>query len=240
MNVYTDIENNKNYQQKASIIIICSSLLTLCLYIIPFLHFIAYPFLLISTLVHEMSHGIGAILVGGHFDHFQMFFDGSGAASIKGHFGRLSTAFIAASGLLGPSIMAACLISFIPSKKKSRGILGVLGLILCISLVLVVRNVFALIFIGILIFLCFFFALGKGKNYAQSWVGFLAMQLALSVFSRSDYLFTKTAQTSLGPMPSDVEQIAQALFLPYWFWGALIGFFSVAVLFYSAKSIYKN
>jgi hypothetical protein len=31
-------------------------------------------------------------------------------------------------------------------------------------------------------------------------------------------------------MPSDVAQIAEALWLPYWFWGGLLAVVSVAVL----------
>ena len=69
----------------------------------------------------------------------------------------------------------------------------------------------------------------------QGWIPrftlvFLAVQLALSVFSRSDYLFTSVARTGAGPMPSDVAQMASALFLPFWFWGAACGALSLAVL----------
>ena len=49
---------------------------------------------------------------------------------------------------------------------------------------------------------------------------FIAVQLGLASFSRADYLFTAVAQTSAGPMPSDVAQIETALWLPYWVWGA--------------------
>jgi peptidase M50B-like protein len=58
----------------------------------------------------------------------------------------------------------------------------------------------------------------------------IAVQLALAVFSRSDYLFTQTAMTSAGPAPSDVTVMASALFLPYWFWGVLCGALSLALL----------
>ena len=56
------------------------------------------------------------------------------------------------------------------------------------------------------------------------------VQLSLSVFSRADYLFTREAVTATGTVPSDVSQIAEALILPYWFWGACCGALSVAVL----------
>lgn len=72
--------------------------------------------------------------------------------------------------------------------------------------------------------------LKAGKPVAQFAAVFIAIQLSLSVFSRSDYLFTATAHTAQGPAPSDVAQLAQALFLPYWFWGGLMALLSIAVL----------
>jgi hypothetical protein len=50
------------------------------------------------------------------------------------------------------------------------------------------------------------------------------------VFSRGDYLFMDTAHTVAGTYPSDVANMSTALFLPYWFWGALCGGFSVITL----------
>ena len=64
------------------------------------------------------------------------------------------------------------------------------------------------------------------KNAAFATVMFVSVQLALSVFSRGDYLFTPNA----GPFPSDVANMATSLFLPYWFWGLVCGGFSLAVL----------
>ena len=50
------------------------------------------------------------------------------------------------------------------------------------------------------------------------------------VFSRADYLFTDVAHTGAGPAPSDVAYMAEALFLPYWFWGLFCGGLSLAIL----------
>ena len=79
----------------------------------------------------------------------------------------------------------------------------------------------------------------QAKAHAQTLVTFLAAQLSLSVFSRSDYLFTDVAQTSAGTMPSDVAQMADALWLPYWFFGALCGVFSIGVLVFGIKRIFR-
>jgi len=179
--------------------------------------------MLLSTLVHEMGHGVAAILVGGEFHSFKMWANGSGVASTSGsgqYFGR---AFVAAAGLVGPAIVASIFFAFMGSVKKSQVMLATFAIILALSIVLVVRNVFGIAFVFIVCAICFYFSLAKGKDYAQVVLAFFATQLSLSVFSRSDYLFTATALTSAGEMPSDVQQISNALFLPYWFWGALCG-----------------
>jgi hypothetical protein len=65
---------------------------------------------------------------------------------------------------------------------------------------------------------------------AQLTLVFVAVQMALSVFSRGDYLFTEHAHTGVGLMPSDVAHMAEALGGPYWMWGAVCGAFSLLVL----------
>jgi hypothetical protein len=95
---------------------------------------------------------------------------------------------------------------------------------------LVVRNTFGFLFIGAVGVVALGLASRASKGMAQVAVVFVATQLALSVYSRSDYLFTDVAQTGAGPMPSDVAHMADALFLPYWFWGGACGLFSMAVL----------
>ena len=66
--------------------------------------------------------------------------------------------------------------------------------------------------------------------WAQGVLVFLAVQLALSVFTRGDYLFTEVARSSAGAMPSDVAVIAAHLGGPYWAWGLACGLVSVLVL----------
>ena len=64
----------------------------------------------------------------------------------------------------------------------------------------------------------------------------MAVQLSLSVFSRADYLFTETA----GAGPSDVAQMADALFLPYWFWGIVCGAISGLVLLSGIRTFSRS
>ena len=59
---------------------------------------------------------------------------------------------------------------------------------------------------------------------------FLAVQLAITVFTRADYLFMATAHTSGGDLPSDTASIAKALGGSYLIWGVVVGAISLVVL----------
>lgn len=89
----------------------------------------------------------------------------------------------------------------------------ILGAGLLLVALFLVRNAFGLWFTALLAAACFVVAL-RAPRLSQGFVVFLAVQLALAVYSRGDYLFTKTAVTAAGAGPSDVAVIAGALFLP--------------------------
>jgi hypothetical protein len=216
-----------------------STLITFGFYIIPFGSFIGYPFVMLSTLVHEMGHGLTALAVGGRFESFQMWSNGSGVAQIGGFSNRFASALVSAGGLLGPACAAA--LGFILSRKESlaRLTFTILGVFLVASEFLWVRNSFGWIFVGVLAGIYLWLAQQPKGWLAQAALVFFSLQLSLSVFSRADYLFTPLAHTSAGVMPSDVAQIADALFLPYWFWGGVCAAFSGLVLFLGLRTALK-
>ncbi|HEX7966570.1 MAG TPA: M50 family metallopeptidase, partial [Stellaceae bacterium] len=74
-------------------------------------------------------------------------------------------------------------------------------------------------------------AIGARPAHAQAVLVFLGVQLALSVYTGGGYLFTQyvTIQNDQYT-PSDTQQMSQALFLPYWFWGMVCAAFSALVL----------
>lgn len=215
---------------RARLTLFLSVAITIALYVIPYGHTVAYPLLLISTLVHELGHGLAAMLVGGNFERFVMWSDGSGTAFSSGSFNGLERAFIAAGGLVGPALGAVfCLVSA-RRPSTARYCMGAIGFLLLLAEVMVVRNLFGLVFVGVLALVCLSLAFRAG-HLVQLALVFLGVQLALSVYSRSDYLFMAEAQTATGTAPSDAQAIAEAIGIgPYWFWGGLCGVFSLVVL----------
>lgn len=235
----TDISDDQARQ--AALFLVGSIIVTVLLYyVIPYGRQIGRPLMLLSTLAHEMGHGIAGVLVGGTFVKFEMWWDGSGVATSSGNFGRLASAFISAGGLVGPAIVAAIGFAVGRTPKGARNALWVFGIGLILANILVVRNFTGIVFVAAVAGVCLFVA-AKGKPWvSQLTLLFIASQLALSVFSRSDYLFTATANTASGPMPSDVANMADNLFLPYWFWGAACGLFSIAVLWVGLRAFFGS
>ncbi len=230
---------NPNNSSSLRVWLLVSTALTLGLYVAPMGRWLSWPLVLISTLAHEMGHGIAALLVGGKFQQFVLFADASGMATTQ-FSGRLSSAFVSAGGLVGPALTAA--LCFVLARKAAwcRAIHGIVALLLSLALLLVVRNVFGFAFIALLAVIHGAVALKASPRVAQVLLLFLGTQLALSVFSRGDYLFTAVAVTGAGTLPSDVAQMAQALWLPYWFWGGVCGVLSLAVLALGLRVAWKS
>lgn len=196
----------------------------------PWGFFVGWPLVLFSTYAHEMSHGVAALLVGGQFESFRMWADASGIAQTASRGGPLASAAISAGGLLGPAVAAAAL--FIAGCRPATARIGLaaLGVLMLASDVLLVRNGFGLVFVGAAgaLFVVLARALSAGR--AQGLVLFLAVQLAITVFTRADYLFMAVARTSGGELPSDTAAIAKALGGSYLLWGVVVGAISLAVL----------
>jgi hypothetical protein len=221
------------------LMLLLSGVLTFILYRFSAGQVLAYPLMLLSTLAHELGHGVTALLVGGRFERFEMWSDGSGMAMWGGSGGRLQSALVAAGGLVGPALVAALAFACGRTARGARRALLAASFFLALALVLVVRNTFGVVFVLAVFGLCLLVGLKASDEIAQLILVFLALQLALSVFSRGDYLFTPIARTAQGEMPSDVGQIAAALLLPYWFWGGLCGLFSVAVLGFGLRVYWR-
>jgi hypothetical protein len=235
-----DAEPGRRHEQAvARAVFVVSLLATALLYALPQLRVIAYPLVLLSTLAHEMGHGLAALLVGGKFVSFDLFSDGSGIAHTAGVSSRVGTAFVSAGGLVGPSCAAA--VTFLAGRRptSARLFLTALCVATLIALVVVVRSSFGWFFMAGFALVLAWLVAKSGRRWPQIGLVFLGTQLGLSVYSRADYLFTQVAQTSAGPMPSDVAAMAEALLFPYWFWGALCGGFSILVLLFGARTLWK-
>jgi hypothetical protein len=99
---------------------------------------VLYPFKLLATWLHELSHGLAMILTGAGFDRVVIYRDTSGLAYAYTSVGAFGTAIIAAAGYMGTPLWGALLLVITPNAKAARTALIVLGSLLVITTLLVI------------------------------------------------------------------------------------------------------
>ena len=221
---------DRDAARRAKYALVGSIVITLGLYLVPGGRFVAYPLMLFSTLVHELGHGLTAIVCGGDFESMQLFADGSGVAQHRGALSPVGGALVAAGGLVGPAIGAALAFALGRHAKAARITMAIFAAFLALMVVLFIDNAFGRIFTGLIALGLGYLCVRHKPEVSQLAIVFVGVQLALSVFSRGDYLFTDAAHTGAGVLPSDTAQMATALGGTYWMWGLVCGGFSILVL----------
>ena len=115
--------------------------------------YVLYPFKIFSTWVHEMCHGMAAILSGGYCAKLEIFPDGSGLATTASQ----HRGFVASAGYAGTSVTGGLLLLFRRTTLgPTIGTIG-LGFILILSVLLYVRNEWGMLALsveGIVLLLC--------------------------------------------------------------------------------------
>ena len=204
--------------------------LTAALFVVPGGTVIGRPLVWAATLFHELGHAVATAAAGGDVVAVRVYADGSGVTQGRRPPGRLRSAFVAAGGLVGPAMFAGLLFAAGRRRRYARAAAVALGAALLLGVPFTLRGPIAVLLAVVLGVAGVLLGVRARAALAQIAMLFLAVQLALSVFSSREYLFTATAQTGIGPVPSDSAQIATALGGPYWFWGAVCGVVSVVIL----------
>ncbi|HWM88569.1 MAG TPA: M50 family metallopeptidase [Kofleriaceae bacterium] len=216
---------------RARRVVLISAAVTLALFVVPYGDLIARPLLYLSTLVHELGHGLAAMMAGGRFVRLEMWSDGSGVAQTLTVVGsKWQPALTLAGGLIGPAVAAALGFAVARRASWSRWGLGAIGLLLVWAMIFKVRTGFGLVVTGAVAGGALLVAWRARAEWAQMVLVFLSVQLALSVFSRGDYLFMEKAQTGAGVGPSDTAALGQVLGGPYWLWGGVCAALSLVAL----------
>lgn len=146
-----------------------------------------------------------------------------------GNPGRIKTALIASGGLIGPTVAGITMLLLSSSPRFARRVLAVLAALVMVSMVLWSRNPF-----GVFFLLATASVFGLGARFlpdagASFLLHLIAVTLCLSWFNDLDYMFSGHAVVGGMVHASDSAVIAQALWLPFWFWGGLIALFSLSL-----------
>src|SRR5664279_1942767 len=205
---------------------------------VPFGQEALYPLTLFTTWVHEMGHGLTALILGGHFTELKIFSNASGLAYSYAGDG-VPRGLVAAGGLLAPPIVGALLIAVVHGPRRARIALSILAGAIVLSLVIWVRSITGWIAMPVVAF-----ALGW-----TAWRGFkegpeaacqrrmvvvaqvLGVVLALDTLTRMvGYVFEKQVTVDGKVSPSDISTVANNLGGSYVLWGLLITLIAVGLL----------
>ena len=190
---------------------------------------IIYPFRLFATWAHEMGHGIGALITGNSFVDLELYRSLGGQARVGGADG-ISQVIVSSLGLIGPAVLGAVIMIAGSRARTAPFVLGGLAAFVALSAFLWIRNTFgffAMLAIAVVLGLIAKFAPPVGRIAVAQ---LLALQMALSSWSSRDYLFISGFERDGQRLDSDTQNIADELFLPFWFWGGLLGGLSIVVL----------
>ena len=117
-------------------------LASLVLWNLPFGGVILYPFKLLATWLHELSHGLAMMLTGTGFDHVLIYRDTSGLAHAQSSAGAFASALIAAAGYMGTPLWGALLLVATPTARAARRALVAIAVLLGASALFAVGNEF--------------------------------------------------------------------------------------------------
>lgn len=183
---------------------------------------ILFPFSLLATWFHEMGHGLTAALLGAQFERLVIYPDASGLAQYSGRLWGVGHAIVAAVGLMGPALAGSLLIMASRSRKLTRLFLTGLGAALIVSTLVWVRSLAGWIVLPGFAALALWGAYTQRERARRFVIELFGVQAAISVWHDLGYLFSPGGVVGGQLARSDTGAIADALILPYWFWGGAI------------------
>jgi hypothetical protein len=192
----------------------------------PVLGWLVYPFRLFVTLIHELSHGLAALLTGGRFLHFTIAYDSSGLATTAGGWRWI----VVPAGYLGAALFGGVLLVLTNrgSPRARRWLAMGMGLFFAVALLLFARNVPAIAISG----LTAVALLALGTYGSQLWLTFCLNLLAIQCSLNALDSVIGLARLSAGPFvgPNDAQSMADLTHIPAVVWAVLWSVTAVAVL----------
>ncbi len=184
--------------------------------------FAVYPFRLFVVFLHEISHGLAAILTGGSIVSIGLSFDEGGVCVTRGG----SAFLILNAGYLGSLLWGALFLRLGGRRTRARSVVGVVGAFTLAVTVVYVRTGFGVLY-GLAASLVLV-AVASRLKPAVSEVLLAAIGATSVLYAvwdiGSDVLFRHSSQ-------SDAAALAQLTGIPALAWGILWVIVSLLVLF---------
>ena len=221
-------------------------LASLLVWNLPFGGYVLYPFKLLATWMHELSHGIAMTVCGAEFDHILVYRDTSGLAYARNAVGAFGNAVIAGAGYMGTPVWGAVLLVLTHDARTGRRALAVLAALLIITALFVVAPTtkegefgpYAIGAIGGVVLLCALLLPGRWRLFGAH---FIAAQACCNALLDIRVLL-RPSQVVGGKVAgaSDAHNMAAATFgttatWAVWTWAILWLAWSLAVLFVALR-----
>lgn len=222
----TKSQNGDITTHQTLVLIGMAALAAVVLAVIPWLGFLNYPFRLLITIVHELSHGLAALVTGGSFIRFVIFSDGSGLAYTAGGWRML----VIPAGYLGAALFGAVLIRLGRNHRWSRLAMAVIGLVMILcTLRYGIPSIFtdqmlggvlttiSGVFFGSLFLLV---ALKASSSWIVFLLHFVAIRTGLAAFSDIITVIGLSIPF-VAPVRTDAQSMADLTFIPAMVWAVV-------------------
>ena len=190
----------------------------------PWAPFLLYPFKLFTTWVHECSHALITVLVGGRVTSITIQPDTSGLTRSLVPTGRVAGGLVASAGYLGAAIVGCLLMAATRDERRAHVIIRGIGACMLLTLVFWMRNLFGFAVVlawGIALILLARRQMGNAPRFLLS---LLAVQVALNAVYDIRVLFL------IDRGASDAATMARLFLVPAWIWATLWMLTSVGML----------
>lgn len=184
--------------------------------------FVAYPFRVFVVFLHEISHGLAAILSGGELVSIGLSPNEGGVAVTRGGWRFL----VLSAGYLGSLLFGALFLLLGGRRRWAPGIVGLLGIFTLVVTLVYVRTWFGLLY-GLLAAGIFILFASKLKAEASE-----ILLAAVGVMSCLYAVWDIASDVLLRSMPmSDASALADLTGVPAVVWGVLWVAASLGVIF---------
>ena len=190
--------------------------------------FLVYPFRLFVVFLHEVSHGLAAVLTGGAIESIGLSFDEGGVCRTRGGWPFL----ILNAGYMGSLLWGVLFLVLGERRARSRGVIAAIGAFTLVVTLVYVRTLFGFGY-GVAAGLAFLAVASKLRSEVSEML-LAAIGATSALYAvwdvASDVLFRHSHE-------SDAAALAQLTGVPAIVWGALWIGLSLAALGYVIKRL---
>lgn len=224
------------HKQRALVIALIASLL---LWNLPFGGVLLYPFKLLATWMHELSHGMVMLATGAGFERMEIYRDTSGLSIAERGVSQAARAAIAAAGYMGTPLFGVALLVLGQTRRGARAALAGLGAVMAVTAVIFVDGAFGITAAITGAAACGVLAAISARRVAILAVNFIAAQACINALLDIRVLFRQNLVvngTVVGA--SDAHNMARATFGSPSVWATIWLVWSFALLYAALRLMY--